>query len=237
MSKKLWEWGVQKRKPSVCAINAQSGTSLQIVPPAPSPLEKAMEIRVNSLQILPRNNGCTNANYIWARSCGNGESKNANPPFVQSTHKAVRACKLFLLHHRLIEKAMEIRVKSLQILPRNNGCTNANYIWARSCGIGESKNANPPFVQSTHKAIRACKLFLLNHRRIEKAMEIRVNSLQILPRNNSCTNANYIWARSYGNAEAENANPTFVQSTHKAVCACKLFLLHNRRIEKKWKFA
>ena len=200
-------------------------------------IEKAMEIRVNSLQILPRNNSCTNANYIWARSCGNGEAKNANPPFVQSTHKAVRACKLFLLHHRLIEKAMEIRVKSLQILPRNNGCTNANYIWARSCGIGESKNANPPFVQSTHKAIRACKLFLLNHRRIEKAMEIRVNSLQILPRNNSCTNANYIWARSYGNAEAENANPTFVQSTHKAVCACKLFLLHNRRIEKKWKFA
>ena len=168
MSKKLWEWGVQKRKPSVCAINAQSGTSLQIVPPAPSPLEKAMEIRVNSLQILPRNNGFTNANYIWARSCGNGESKNANPPFVQSTHKAVRACKLFLLNHRRIEKAMEIRVNSLQILPRNKSCTNANYIWARSCGNVESKNANPPFVQSTHKAVRACKLFLLHNRRIEK---------------------------------------------------------------------
>ena len=28
--------GSQKRKPSVCAINAQSGTSLQIVPPEPS---------------------------------------------------------------------------------------------------------------------------------------------------------------------------------------------------------
>ena len=157
-----------------------------------SRVEKAMEIRVNSLQILPRNNCCTNANYISERSCGNGEAKNANPPFVQSTHKAVRTCKLFLLHHRRIEKAMEIRVNSLQILPRNNCCTNANYISERSCGNGEAKNENPPFVQSTHKAVRACKLFLLHHRRIEKAMEIRVNSLHILPRNNSCTNANYI---------------------------------------------
>ena len=122
----------------------------------------------------------------------NGEAKNANPPFVQSTHKAVRACKLFLLHHRRIEKAMEIRVNFLQILPRSNCCTNANYISERSCGIGEAKNENPPFVQSTHKAVRACKLFLLHYRRIETAMEIRVNSLQILPRNNCCTNANYI---------------------------------------------
>ena len=163
-----------------------------------------MEIRVNSLQILPRNNSSTNANYIWARNCGNGEAKNANSPFVQSTHKAVRACKLFLLHHRRIGKAMEIRVNSLQILPRINSCTNANYIWARSWWNGYAKNANPPFVQSTHKAVRACKLFLLHHRRIEKAMEIRVNSLQILHRNNSCTNANYIWARSCGNGEAKN---------------------------------
>ena len=37
MSKKLWEWGGQKRKFSVSAINAVSGTSLQIVPAAPSP--------------------------------------------------------------------------------------------------------------------------------------------------------------------------------------------------------
>ena len=34
MGKKLWEWGVQKPKPSVCTINAQSGTSLQIDPHA-----------------------------------------------------------------------------------------------------------------------------------------------------------------------------------------------------------
>ena len=27
----------QKRKPSLCAINAQRGTSLQIAPPVPSP--------------------------------------------------------------------------------------------------------------------------------------------------------------------------------------------------------
>ena len=231
MSKKLREWGGQKRKPSLCAINAQSGTTLQVAPPAPSPhIESAMEIRVNSLQTLPRNNSCTNANYISARSCGNGEAKNANPHFVQSTHKAVRAWKLLLLHHRRVESTMEIRVNSLQTLPRNNSCTNANYIWARSCGNGKAKNAKPSFVQSTHKAVRACKLLLLHHRRIESSMEIRVNSLQTLPRNNSCTNANYIWARSCGNGEVKNANPPFVQSTHKAVRPCKLLLLHHRRI-------
>ena len=195
-----------------------------------SRVESAKEIRVNSLQTLPRNNSCTNANYIWARSCGNGEVKNANRPFVQSTHKAVRPCKLLLLHHSRVESGKEIRVNSLQTLPRNNSCTNANYIWARSCGNGEVKNANPPFVQSTHKAVRPCKLLLLQNRPIESAMEIHVNSLQTLPRNNSCTNANYIWARSCGNVEVKNANPPFVQSTHKAVRACKLLLLHHRRI-------
>ena len=190
----------------------------------------AMEIHVHSLQILARNNSCTNANYIWAWSCGNEEAKNANPPFVQSTHKAVRTCKLFLVHHRRSVSVMEMRVNSLQKPARNNSCTNVNYIWAWSCGNGEAKNANPPFVQSTHKAVRACKLFLLYHRHSESAMEIRVNSLQTLARNNSCTNANYIWAWSCGNGEAKNANHPLVQSTHKAVRACKLLLLHNRRI-------
>ena len=189
-----------------------------------------MEIRVNSLQNLARNNSCTNANYKWAWSCGNGEAINANHPFVQSTHKAVRACKLFLLHHRHSVSAMEIRVNSLQTLARNNSCTNANYIWAWSCGNGEAKNANPPFVQSTHNAVRSCKLFLLHHRRIVSVMAIRVNSLQTLARNNSCTNANYIWAWSCGNGEAINANPPFVQWTNKAVRACKLLLLHHRRL-------
>ena len=189
-----------------------------------------MEIRVNSLQPLARNNSCTNANYIWAWSCSNGEAKNANHPFVQSTHKVVRACKLFLLHHRRKVSAKEVRVNSLQNLARDNSCTNANYIWARSCGNGEAKNAIPPFVQSTHKAIRACKLFLLHHHRIMPSMEIRVNSLQTLARNNGCTNANYIWTTSWGNGEAKKANHPFVQSTHKAVRACKFFLLHHRRI-------
>ena len=189
----------------------------------------AIEIRVDSLTTLARNNSCTNANCIWARSCGNGEAKNANPPFVQSTHKAVRASKLFLLHHRRIVSAMEIRVDSLQTLARNNSCTNANYIWAKIWGNGEAKNAIPPFVQSTHKAVRASKLFLLHHRRKVSAMEIRVDSLQTLARNNSCTNANYVWARSWGNGEAKNAIPPIVQSTHKAVQASKLLLLHHRR--------
>ena len=162
----------------------------------------AMEIRVSSLQTLPRTNSCTNANYIWSRSCGKGKAKNENPPFMQSTHKAVRACKLFLLHHRRIIPSIEIRANYQQSLVRNRSCTNANYIWARSCGNGEVKNANHPFVQSTHKAVRACKLFLLYNRRIVSAMEIRLNSLQPLARNNSCSNANYTWSRSCGNGEA-----------------------------------
>ena len=133
------------------------------------------------------------------------DAKNTNHPFVQSTHKALRACKLFLLYNRCIVSAMEIRVNSLQTLAQNNSCTNANYIWARSCSNGEAKNANHPFVQSTHKAVRACKLFLLYNRCIVSAMDIRVNFLQTLARNNSCTNANYIWARSCGNGDAKNA--------------------------------
>ena len=189
-----------------------------------------MEIRVNSLQTLARNNSCTNANYIWARSWGNGVAKNAIPPLVQSTHKAVRASKLFLLHHHRIVSAMEIRVDSLQTLARNTSCTNANYICDRSWGNGVAKNAIPPFVQSTHKAVRASKLLLLHHRRIVSAIEIRVNSLQTLARNTSCTNANYIWARRWVNGVAKNAIPPFVQSTHKAVRASKLFLLHHHRI-------
>ena len=148
----------------------------------------------------------------------------------QSTHKAIRAWILFTLQHRRILSAKEIRVNSQQNLTRNNSCTNANYIWARSCGNREAKNANPAFVQSTHKAIRAWKLFLLHHRRITPSTEIRANSRQTLARNNSCTNANYIWARSCGNGEAKNANPAFVQSTHKAIRAWILFLLHHRRI-------
>ena len=128
MSKKLWEWGGQKSKPSVCVFNAQSGTSLQVVPPAPSPIS----IGNGNPRIFPANprpnNSCTNANYICARSCGNGVVKNENPPFVQPTHKAVRSCKLFLLHLRRTVSAMEIRVYSLQTLAQNNSCTNANYI-------------------------------------------------------------------------------------------------------------
>ena len=199
MSKKLWEWGGQKRKPCVCAINAQSGTSLQIVSPAPSPYNAVNGNSSNSRQTLALSNWSTNANYVWARSCGNREATNARTAFVQSPQQAVRACKLFLLHHRRIMPSMEIRANSRETLARNNSCTNANYIWARSCGNREAKNANTALVQSTHKVIRAWKLFLLHHHHIVAAKEIRVNSRQNLPLNNSCTNANYIWASSCGN--------------------------------------
>ena len=192
---------------------------------------RVVSAKETSRQNLNRNTSCTNANYIWVKSSGNGEVKNANPVFVQSKHKAIRACKLSLLHHRRIMPSMEIRANSGQNLPRNNSCNNANYIWARSCVNVEAKNANPAFVQSTHKAIPAWKLFILQHRRTVSAKEIRVNSRQNLPRNNSCTNANCIWARSCGNGEDKNANPAFVQSTHKAIWGCKLSLLQHRRIE------
>ena len=167
---------------------------------------------------------------MLAWSCGKGNAKNVNPPFVQLTQKGVRACKLFLPHHRRLVSAMEIRVNSLQTLAWNSSCTNANYILARSCGNGKAKKANPPFLQLTHKAVRACKFFLLHHRRLVSAMEIPIYSLQSLLRNYSCTNANYILARSCGNGEAKKANSSFVQSTHKTVRACKLFLLHHRRL-------
>ena len=230
MSKKLFEWGGHKRNHPFVQSTHKAARACKLFLLHHRRIVSAMEIRVNSLQPLARNNSCTNANYIWARSCGNGDAKNANLPFVQSTHKVVRSCKLFLLYNRCIVSAMEIRVNSLQTIPRSNSCTNANFIWARSCGNGDAKNANHPFVQSTHKAVRACKLFLLHHRRIVSALEIRVNSLQHLARNNSCTNSNYIWARSCSNGEAINANHPFVQSTHKAVRACKLILLYNRCI-------
>ena len=197
----------------------------------------AMEIRINSLQTLARNNSCTNANYIWARSCGNGEAKNANPPFVQSTHKAVRGCKLFLMHHRRSVSAMEIQVNSRQNLAGNNSCTNANYISAWSCGNGEAKNANPPYVQTTHKAVRACKLYLLHHRRIVSAMEIRVNSLHTLARNNRSTNAKYIWAWSCGNGEAKTQTLRLVNQRTKryelANCSSCTIAAQYRQ----WKFA
>ena len=64
MRRKLWEWGRQKCKPSVCAIIAQNGTSSQIVHIHHRRIMLAMEIRANSRQNLPRSNGCTNANYI-----------------------------------------------------------------------------------------------------------------------------------------------------------------------------
>ena len=96
MRRKLWEWGDQKCQPSVCTISAQSGTSSQIVHIHHRRIMLATEIRANSRHNLPRNNCCTNANYILEGSCGNGEAKYANPPFVQSAHKSVRARKLFI---------------------------------------------------------------------------------------------------------------------------------------------
>ena len=192
----MWEWGGQKRKSYICAVNAQSGKSLLMFRLLHRRRMPAMKIPTNSRQTIARNNSWTKANYIWARSCGNGEASG-------------KSLLMFRLLHRRRMPAMKIPTNSRQTIARNNSWTKANYIWARSCGNGEAKIANPPFVQSTHKEVRACKLFLLYHRSIIPEVEIRANFQQILPRNDSCTNANYIWARSWGNGEAKNANPPF----------------------------
>ena len=128
MRKKLWEWGTQKWKPSVCAINAQSGTSLQIDPPPPSPYKagngSSLKFTANPTpeQLLHKSKL-----HMRKKLCEWG-NKNANLPFVQSTLKAVRACKLIRFHHRRIKPAMEVRSNSRQTLLQNNSCTNANYI-------------------------------------------------------------------------------------------------------------
>ena len=56
-----------------------------------SRIVQSMEIRVNSLHILARYKGCTNARCILSRSYGHEEFQNGNPFSVQKAHKAVRA--------------------------------------------------------------------------------------------------------------------------------------------------
>ena len=48
-------------------------------------------------------------------------------------------------------------------------------------------------------------------------MEIRVHSPLILARYKSCTNARYLFSRSYGHEEFKNVNPFSVQNAHKAL--------------------
>ena len=149
---------------------------------------------------------------------------------VQSTHRAVRACKLFLLHHRRIVSAMEIRVNSRLFLSRYKGCTNARCILSRSYGHEEFKNVNPFSVQMVHKAVRAGQYLRSLHRRIVPSLEIHVYSRLFLARYKGCTNARCILSRSYGHEEFENLNPFSVQKAHQAVRAGKYLRSLHRRI-------
>ena len=178
---------------------------------------QSMEIRVHSRLILARYKGCTNARFILSRSYGHEEFKNANPFWVQKAHKAVQAGQYLRSLHRSIGPSMEIRVHSRLILARYKGCTNARFILSRSYGHEEFKNANPFWVQKTHKAVQACQYHRSLHRSIVQVMEIRVHSQLILARYKGCTNARFILSRSYGHEEFKNANPFWVQKTHKAV--------------------
>ena len=123
---------------------------------------------------------------------GNWEAKNANPPFVQSTHKAVRACKLFLLLQRSIGSAMEIHVKTCKPHHGTIVALMQTTYEQEAVGIGRPKTQTLRLCNQHTKWYELPKLFLLHHRHIKSPMEIRLNSLQTPPRNNSCTNANYI---------------------------------------------
>ena len=138
---------------------------------------------------------------------------------MQKAHKAVQTGQYLRSLHRSIGQSMEIRVHSRLILARYKGCTNARCILSRSNRHEEFRNENPFSVQKTHKAVQAGQYHRSMHRSIVHSMEIRVHSQLILARYKGCTNARFILSRSYGHEEFKNANPFWVQKTHKAVQA------------------
>ena len=95
-------FSVQKSYKDVRAGQYLRPLHLRIVP--------SMEIGVNSLLILARYNGCTNARCILPRSYGLAEFKNVNPFSVQKAHKAVRARQYLRSLQRRIMPSIEIRV-------------------------------------------------------------------------------------------------------------------------------
>ena len=179
----------------------------------------SMEIRVHSRLILARYKGCTNARFIFSRSYGHEEFTNENPISVQNTDKDVRAGQYLRPMQRRIVPSMEIRVHSRLILARYPGCTNARFILSRSYGYEEFKNVNPISVLEADKAVRAGQHLRPMQRRIVPWMEIRVYSRLILARYKGCTNARFIFSRSYGHEGFKNVNPISVQNADKAVRA------------------
>ena len=81
-------------------------------------------------------------------------AKNANPPFVQSTHKAVLAWKLVRNHHRRIMPAMEIRLISRDLCTELRRVANvrkfplvAVYVAAEGGDISRPVQLCAPFAQ------------------------------------------------------------------------------------------
>ena len=189
-----------------------------------------MEIRVHSRLILAPYPGCTNARFILSRSYGNQEFKNVNPFSVQKAHKAVRAGQYLRPMHRHTEPSMEIREHSRLNLARYKECTNARFIFSRSYGHEEFKNVTPISVQKADKAVWTGQYLRPMQRRIEHSMEIRVHSRLNLARYKGCTNARFIFTRSYGHEEFKNVNPISVKKADKAVQAGQYLRPMQRRI-------
>ena len=189
-----------------------------------------MEIRVHSRLILARYKGCTNARFIFSRSCGHEEFKTVNLISVQKADKAVQAGQYLRPMQRRIEPSMEIRVHSRLILARYKGCTNAKFILSRSCVNEEFINVNPISVKKADKAVQAGQYLRPMQRRIAPSMEIRVHSRLILARYKGCTNAKFISSRSCGYEEFINVNPFSVQKADKAVRASQYLRPMQRRI-------
>ena len=204
-------FSVQKAHKAVLAGQYLRPMQRHIVP--------SMAIPVHSRLILARYPSCTIARFIFSRSYGHEEFTNVNPFLVQKADKAVRASQYLRPMQRRIVPSMVIRVHSRLILARYKGCTNARFILSRSYGHEEFKNVNPNSVEKAHKAARAGQYLRPMQRRIVPSMVIRVHSRLILARYPGCTNARFIFSRSYGHEEFKNVNPLSVHKAHNAVRA------------------
>ena len=164
------------------------------------------------------------------RSWGCGEFTNVNIEFVQKVYKPVGTCEIIHFMQRRILPSMEIHASSRLTLPRNNRCTNTRNMATRSWGCGEFKNVNTEFVQKAHKPIGTREIIHFFQRRIVPSMEIHASSRLILARNNPCTNARSMAARSWGCGEFKNVNTEFVQKAHKPVRTREIIHFFQRRI-------
>ena len=86
-------------------------------------------------------------------------------------------------------------------------------------------------MQKADKAVQAGKYLRPMQCHIEPSMEIRVHSRLNLARYKGCTNASFVFSRSYGHEEFKNVNPISVQKADKAVQAGQYLRPMKRRIE------